>query len=46
MSNFSNPFKKQPTAKEAAKGVKKELDAAKESWTENCATSIDGKRSS
>ena len=25
MSNFSNPFKKQPTAKEAAKGVKKEV---------------------
>ena len=25
MSNFSNPFKKQPTAKEAAKGVKREV---------------------
>ena len=25
MSNFSNPFRKQPTAKEAAKGVKKEV---------------------
>ena len=25
MSNFSNPFKKQPSAKEAAKGVKKEV---------------------
>ena len=25
MSSFSNPFKKQPTAKEAAKGVKKEV---------------------
>lgn len=28
MSNFSNPFKKQPTANEAAKGVKKELRGA------------------
>lgn len=28
MSNFSNPFKKQPTAKESAKGVKKEVRGA------------------
>ena len=28
MSNFSNPFKKQPTANESAKGVKKEVRGA------------------